>query len=69
MRAILKQSAEVLAKTQMKGWSTELHTGISSPDISTQDVTFKLPNGAVLKESFFDGVTGGATDAAKHPKQ
>jgi len=69
MRALLKQSAEVLAKTQMKGWSTEIHTGVSSPDISRQDVTFNLPDGAVLKESLFEGIMGGATDAAKHPKQ
>jgi len=69
MRAMLKQSAEILNKSQLKGWSTELHTGISSPEISKQDVTFKLPDGAVLKESLFDGIMGGATDAAKHPKQ
>jgi hypothetical protein len=66
MRAMLKQCAEI--QTKVKGWSTELHTGISSPDISTQEVTFNLPNGAVFKESLFDGIMGGAADAAKRPK-
>jgi hypothetical protein len=60
MREMMKRSKDIQKTTQMKGSSTELHTGISSPDLNSKAFHFVLPDGTVLKESLFSSVLSGS---------
>lgn len=59
MRKIMTTSTSMLKNTEMKGFSTELHAKVSSPELHKSDFKFALPEGVVLKDSLFDGVFGG----------
>jgi len=61
MREMMKRSKDIQKTAQMKGSSTELHTGISSPDLNSKAFfQFVLPEGTALKESLFSGVLSGS---------
>jgi outer membrane lipoprotein-sorting protein len=59
MREAIARSKDIQKTTQMKGSSTELHTSISSPDLSAKAFQFALPASAVLKDSLFGSAFGG----------
>jgi hypothetical protein len=56
MREMMERSKTMFKTIKMKGSSTELHTNVSSPELSKNDFKFALPEGTVLKESLFGGV-------------
>lgn len=56
MREMMERSRTMFKTMKMKGSSTELHTNVSSPELSKNDFKFALPEGTVLKESLFGGV-------------
>jgi len=56
MREMMESSRTMFKTMKMKGSSTELHTNVSSPELSKNDFKFALPEGTVLKESLFGGV-------------
>lgn len=56
MRDMLKQSEAMESQLKgTKGFSTEFHTSISSPEMSKKEFEFTPPPGAVLKKSFGEG--------------
>ena len=59
MRKMMKTSTEMLKTAHVTGSSTEIHTDISSPDVSKDAFRFALPEGAVLKDSLFGTVFDG----------
>ena len=56
MTEMMERSRTMFKTMKMKGSSTELHTNVSSPELSKNDFKFALPEGTVLKESLFGGV-------------
>jgi Predicted periplasmic protein (DUF2092) len=60
MRDMMKMSRELVKKAKMKGTMTELHTGVSSPELQAADFDFTVPEGTELKDSLFGGMLGGA---------
>ena len=58
MRKMMESSRTMLQTMKMKGSSTEIHTDVSSPELSGSDFKFAPPQDAVLKESLFGGVLG-----------
>ena len=65
MREVMKRSKNVLNTAQLKGSVTELHTGISSPEMTAKDFQFAVPEGTALKESLFGGALGGDKEVMK----
>jgi len=61
MREMMEKSRTMLKTMKMKGFSTELHTDVSSPELNESDFKFALPEGTVLKDSLFGGMFGGNT--------
>ena len=54
MKEQMNMARTLMNNVKLKGSSTEIHTQISSPELATTDFQFALPEGTVLKESFFD---------------
>jgi hypothetical protein len=65
MSELMEKSAEMFKTMQMKGFSAEVHTDISSPEANKDDFRFALPEGAVFKESLFDGFLRGTKAVPK----
>jgi len=55
MAEMVKASRSMVKNMDMKGSSTEVHTDISSPELSKIAFKYSPPEGAVLKESLFGG--------------
>ena len=55
-----KQSRSMLKNMNLSGYTTEVHTSISSPVLTPADFKFALPKGTVLKDSLFGGVLDGS---------
>jgi len=58
MKQMMERSKNLLKTTKMKGAFTELHTHISSPELSEKDFQFTPPEGTTLKQSLFGGSFG-----------
>lgn len=56
MRAMMEGSIEMVKTMKIKGSSMEVHENISSPELDKNDFKFALPQGAILKESLFEGM-------------
>jgi len=56
---MMEESRTMLTTAKLKGSSIELHTTVSSPELDKSDFKFALPQGAILKNSLFDGIFGG----------
>ena len=59
MRKIMKQAEDTTKTAKLKGTSTEVHANIATPKLAEGDFAFKVPVGAVLKDS----IIGGALNA------
>ncbi|MBC8400409.1 MAG: DUF2092 domain-containing protein [Candidatus Marinimicrobia bacterium] len=54
MRDMMKRTSDRLDKTKIKGFSTEIHHDISSPELTKEDFDYILPTGATLDNSMFE---------------
>ena len=59
MKDRMKRSEEAPANTKAQGSVTTIYVDISSPEMGNADFQFKLPEGAVLKESLLGEILGG----------
>lgn len=59
MKEMMDKSSKMLENSDLKGFTTELHASISSPELNKDDFTFALPNGTILKDSLFGEMLGG----------
>ena len=55
-RKMMMNAKEMLKKAKLKGYFDEIYTKISSPELDKKDFKFSLPEGAVLKDSLFNGM-------------
>lgn len=64
MREMMDNAEKMMNTNQVKGFSLETHTEISSPDLKAEDFQFTPPEGTKLKNSIFDGIQlpGSETD-------
>ncbi len=58
MKDTLKMAREKMKDFKMKGNSVEIHSQITSPELSQKDFIFAVPEGTVLKKSFLDNNFG-----------
>lgn len=56
MKTIMEESAQNLADVQLKGFTVEFQSNISSPDFKKKDFQFKMPKEARLKDSLFGSI-------------
>lgn len=59
VREMMEKSAEMFKKMNIKGFSTEIHTAVSSPELNKNDFKFALPEDTVFKESLYGGFFSG----------
>jgi outer membrane lipoprotein-sorting protein len=59
MRSMMEKSKTLFENAQMKGFMTELHENISSPELKPENFQFTIPEGTELKESLLGGMLGG----------
>jgi hypothetical protein len=57
MRKMMQDAQKTLATGNLKSVSTESHTNIGRPQLTATEFAYKLPEGAVLKDSLWEGLS------------
>lgn len=54
LREMMAKREESMANSNLQGSMVEVHKNITTPDFNDEDFEYELPEGTILKESFFD---------------
>ena len=56
MAQMMEESEASVKNVKLKGFTVELHTGISFPELHQKDFKYEVPDGTELKDSLFGGI-------------